>query len=119
MRRAEGGGGQTAVAVYNGGQPLPQLQFSEAGTEGRRIGMAMDIDEARCHQLPGGMDHPSGRGIRRQRLHGGLHRHVGGKAGGTGAVDDGTAPDQQIQHGHCASFWRKTGSVTEKRFKPS
>ena len=33
--------------------------------------MAMDIDEARCHQLPGGMDHPSGRGIRRQRLHGG------------------------------------------------
>ena len=123
VRRAEGGGGQTAVAVYNGGQPLPQLQLSEAGTEGRRIGMAMDIDEARCHQLPGGIHHPSGRGIRRQRLHSGddaaLYRHVGGKAGGSGAVDDGAAPDQQVQHGHCAPFWRKIGSVTEKRFKPS
>ena len=41
------------------------------------------------------------------------------KPGGSGAVDDGAAPDQQVQHGHCASFWRKIGSVTEKRFTPS
>ena len=45
--RAEGRGGQSAVAVDDGRQPLPQLQLPEAGAEGGEIGVAVNVQKAR------------------------------------------------------------------------
>jgi hypothetical protein len=41
-----------ASSSNNGGDPLAQFRLSEAGTENRRVGVAVDIDKARGRQLP-------------------------------------------------------------------
>ena len=96
---AEGRGGQAAVAVYNGGQPLPQLQLAEARPKGRQICMAVDVDEPRRHQLAGGADHTPRVGVGQVahlRDFSVFHRHVGGIGGAAGAVYHGAAPNQQV-----------------------
>ena len=90
-------GGQTAVAVYDGGQSLAQLRLAEAGPPGGQIRMAMDVDKARGHQLPIGADDPPGVGSGQgAHLHDPsvFHRHIGGIGGTAGTVHHGTAPNQ-------------------------
>ena len=90
---------KAAVAVYDGSQSLPQLYLSEARAVSRQIRMAVYVDEARCHQLPGGTDDAPGVGAGQiPHLHdfSVFHRHIGGIGVLAGAVYHGAAPNQQV-----------------------
>ena len=57
---AEGGGAEAAVAVDDGGKALTQLRRAEARAEQRRVGVAMDVNEAGGNGPAGGVDNMSG-----------------------------------------------------------
>ena len=103
---AEGGGAEAAVAVDDGSQALAQLRCAEAGAEQRRVGVAVDVDEAGGDGLAGGVDN-AGTVRAPQVADGGNFPagdgHVRGEAGTARAVNDSAAPEDGIKHGLCLS----------------
>ena len=95
------GQGESAVAAYDGGEALGQLRFAEAGAQQRRVGVAVDVDEARgekAAQAVNGAD-----SLRAGELsHGGdLSAGESGGAGigrSAGAVQDLDVSDQVVEH---------------------
>lgn len=106
MGGAKGGGAEAAVAVDDGSKALTQLRRAEARAEQRRVGVAMDVNEAGGNGPAGGVDNMSG-GRGGQIADGGDpaagNGHIGRKCGAARAVDDGAAPDKGIKRGLCLS----------------
>ena len=100
--RAEGRGGQTAVAADDGGQSLTQLPFAKVRAEHRAVSMAVDVNKAGGNGQSGAVHHTAGVGAG-QMPHLGdfsvLDGDIRRKRGAAGTVDNGTAPQKYIKHG--------------------
>ena len=64
--------------------------------------MRVDVDEAWCHQMALGVDLavPAAVHLAHRGDHAAVDRHVADPALGTGAIDDGPVPDDQLVCGH-------------------
>ena len=101
VRSAAGRNRKAAVAVYDRGQALFELQLAEMRAEERRVGMAVDVDKTGSDGLPCRVN--DGPGLcGRQIADGGdlpvCDADVRPAGGAAGAVDELSVFDQIVEH---------------------
>ena len=101
VRSAAGCNRQAAVAVYDRGQTLFELQLAEMRAEERRVGMAVDVDKAGGDGLPCRVD--DGPGLCGRQIADGsdlpvCDADVRPAGGAAGAVDELSVFDQIVEH---------------------
>ena len=111
------GDGEAAVAGEHGGDAVQRRRREGAVPEDLGVEVGVDVDEARCDDLAGGVDGALGVAV---DLADGddaavLDADVGAAARCAGAVDDVAAPDDQIEHGTLPWVCLVVGTTSRRR----